>query len=119
MVSNPTIGKYALVPKPIEFSSGPNKLLRLGSSYLAFDPSKSPHYKIVFVGSYPGRLHIHIDIYCSESASWKQILAPGTWLGHTAICGGVIHWLSDDNIVVGFDVYFREDKNAKCTENSL
>ncbi|KAF7152842.1 hypothetical protein RHSIM_Rhsim01G0014100 [Rhododendron simsii] len=105
MVCNPTTGKYALIPKPIEFSSGP-KLLRLwGSSYLAFDPSKSPRYKVAFVGFYPGILNIHIYIYCSESASWKQILAPGTRRGHTAICGGVIHWLNDDNIVVGFDVY--------------
>jgi len=75
--------------------------LRTLCVFLAFDPLKSSHYKVVFMGLYP---HVQIDIYCLERASWKQILAPGRGFRHEVFCGRVIHWLSDGNVVLGIDV---------------
>ncbi|KAF7152356.1 hypothetical protein RHSIM_Rhsim01G0016800 [Rhododendron simsii] len=102
LVCNPTTQTYTLIPQPAEFT--PRALLRV---FLAFDPSKSPHYKVVFMGPDPDLYspYLKIYIYCSESASWRQIHArPGTGFKLGVFCGGVIYWLSDDNVVLGFDV---------------
>lgn len=72
------------------------------SVFLAFDPSKTrPHYKVFFLGF---DSCVQIDIYCSQSVSWKQLRAPGTRIRHKAFCGGVVHWLCDDNVLFGLDV---------------
>ncbi|XP_058202874.1 F-box protein At5g07610-like [Rhododendron vialii] len=105
LVFNPTIQKYRLIiPYPSIYSSGSN-LVRL-HAYLDFDPSKSPHYKVVLLIIYgcPTSFNVGIDIYSSGSMSWKQIHAHGNELIHAAFSGGVFYWFGDENMLVGFDV---------------
>ncbi|XP_028056175.1 F-box protein At5g07610-like [Camellia sinensis] len=48
-----------------------------------------------------------IDIYSSESASWKHIrvsTSPGDSLTRRVFWNGAIHWMSDENIHFRFDV---------------
>ncbi|KAF7152847.1 hypothetical protein RHSIM_Rhsim01G0013900 [Rhododendron simsii] len=105
MVCNPTTQKYALIPDPTVYLYGCDPL-RI-RAYLDFDPSKSPHYKVVLLGhsyGYPG-YNVGIDVYCSGSMAWKQqIRAPGSELISAAFSGGAFYWFSDDNMLVGFDV---------------
>lgn len=101
LVCNPTTQKYTVIPEP-----GPGAFSSGCIALLAFDPSKSPRYKVVFLGVYPyvENPYVQIDIYCPESASWKQIRAPCRSLIHPVFCSGVIYWLSYENVVSGFDV---------------
>ncbi|KAL7224538.1 hypothetical protein ACSBR1_025910 [Camellia fascicularis] len=64
IVCNPTTQKLTLLPQLDRLSL----LYDSFGVYLAFDPSKSPHYKVVFF-----RPCYQFDIYSSETASWKQI----------------------------------------------
>ncbi|KAF7152000.1 hypothetical protein RHSIM_Rhsim01G0017500 [Rhododendron simsii] len=120
LVCNPTTQKYTAIheprpgvftqrytaihePRPGLFSSGVHKLHAL----LAFDPSKSPRYKVVFLGycyQDVGNSYVQIDIYCSESASWKQIRAPCRSLLQAVFCHGVIYWFGYETVMSGFDV---------------
>ncbi|GFY80906.1 hypothetical protein Acr_01g0007150 [Actinidia rufa] len=81
-------------------------------AYLAFDPSKSPHYKVVLVSyddSYlvsPGTFY-DIDIYPSKTASWKHMrltAPPGVSYLRRVFWNGAIHWMSQENIHIRFDV---------------
>ncbi|KAF7152390.1 hypothetical protein RHSIM_Rhsim01G0016600 [Rhododendron simsii] len=101
LVCNPTTQKYTVIPEP-----GPGVFSSGCIALLAFDPSKSPGYKVVFLALYPyvENPYVQIDIYCSESASWKQIRAPCRSLIHPVFCSGVIYWLGHENVVSGFDV---------------
>ncbi|KAL6139473.1 hypothetical protein ACLB2K_057777 [Fragaria x ananassa] len=68
---------------------------------LAFDPSKSPHYKVVCVRTIDGTMvcqHFHILIYSSETQSWR--LLDSSFSIHDRIClndavflNGAIHWV--------------------------
>ncbi|XP_058202903.1 F-box protein At5g07610-like [Rhododendron vialii] len=116
LVCNPTTKTHALIPDPPAFSSlGFPIALR---AFLAFDPSKSPRYKVVFMSLDPDseKLYSQIDVYCSKRASWKQIRAPGLRLGHVALCGDVLHWLSDEDVLLRFDV---DSEMMIETENPL
>ncbi|KAF7153278.1 hypothetical protein RHSIM_Rhsim01G0016500 [Rhododendron simsii] len=102
LVCNPTTQKYTAIhePRPGVFSSGVHALL-------AFDPSKSPCYKVVFLGycyQPVGTSYVQIDIYCSENASWKQIRAPCRSLLRAVFCRRVIYWFGYETVVSGFDV---------------
>lgn len=55
---NPTIKQFTTLPSPNMFPFDMS---------LAFDHSISPHYKVISVGIY-----LHIEIYSSETNSWKQ-----------------------------------------------
>ncbi|KAF7134465.1 hypothetical protein RHSIM_Rhsim08G0073100 [Rhododendron simsii] len=55
LVCNPTTQSYKLLPS--------RHLPCVLRAFLAFDPSKSPHYKVVVMGLYP---RVQIDIYFSE-----------------------------------------------------
>ncbi|XP_058189418.1 F-box protein At5g07610-like [Rhododendron vialii] len=77
---------------------------------LAFDPSKSPHYKVVLLHQYPPK----IEIYSSETAYWKNIVIVilyeqtlcirGCYL-NGASWNGALYWLCDDRYnVLRFDV---------------
>ncbi|KAI8019946.1 F-box protein [Camellia lanceoleosa] len=108
IVCNPTTQKYTTLAEPNSKSLS----LHGFGAYLAFDPLKSPHYKVVLVncsslfagirGSSYG-----INIYSSESASWKHIpvsTSPGDSLTRRVFWNGAIHWMSDGNIHFRFDV---------------
>ncbi|XP_028093466.1 F-box protein At5g07610-like [Camellia sinensis] len=91
IVCNPTTQKFTLLPQLDRRSYQPSGL------YLAFDPSKSPHYKVVLHNClhYCYRLGNHLDIYSSESASWKQIDVSEPLGVEGVFWNGAIHWLSD------------------------
>ncbi|PSS36103.1 F-box protein [Actinidia chinensis var. chinensis] len=81
-------------------------------AYLAFDLSKSPHYKVLLV-SYddnylvsPGTFY-DTDIYPLEIASWKHMrltTPPGVSYLRRVFWNGAIHWMSQENIHIRFDV---------------
>ncbi|KAL7224548.1 hypothetical protein ACSBR1_025920 [Camellia fascicularis] len=106
IVCNPTTQKFTLLPQLDSLSLSYESL----DVCLAFDPSKSPHYKVVFF-----RPRYQIDIYSSETASWKQIT--GSECGPLRDClegvfwNGAIHWLSHEDVHFRFDV--NEEKLIK------
>ncbi|CAL5328381.1 unnamed protein product [Camellia sinensis] len=110
IVCNPTTQKYTTLAEPNSKSS--RLSLHGFGAYLAFDPLKSPHYKVVLVNCAPLFAGIRgssygIDIYSSESASWKHIpvsTSPGDSLTRRVFWNGAIHWMSDENIHFRFDV---------------
>ncbi|KAF7128106.1 hypothetical protein RHSIM_Rhsim11G0068300 [Rhododendron simsii] len=72
LVCNPTTQKFRLLDYHVneQYRSGFSSL----SCWLAFDPSKSPHYKVVmFTSLYYCDPHWEVDIYSSETAWWKKI----------------------------------------------
>ncbi|KAF5956713.1 hypothetical protein HYC85_003938 [Camellia sinensis] len=110
IVCNPTTQKYTALPEPAGTLS---RFLdhKLGA-YLAFDPSKSPHYKVVLVNysfdlcGRSGSSYV-IDIYSSESASWKHIhviAPPGHSLRRRVFSNRAIHWMTSSNLYIRFDV---------------
>lgn len=78
-------------------------------SCLAFDPAKSPYYKIILI-LYPRDSGFYqIDIYFSETKSWKRVDLPVTENGifpliQKAYWNGSIHWMSANDIHLEFDV---------------
>ncbi|CAL5376504.1 unnamed protein product [Camellia sinensis] len=99
VVCNPTTQKFTLLPQLDCLSLS----CELWGVYLAFDPSKSPHYKVVFF-----RPCYQFDIYSSETASWKQItVSECEPLGDClegVFWNGAIHWLSHEDVHFRFDV---------------
>ncbi|XP_028053399.1 F-box protein At5g07610-like [Camellia sinensis] len=77
--------------------------------YLAFDPSKSPHYIVVLVSyirNSDGCFYL-IDIYSLDSTSWTHMRAaapPGYPFAKKVFWNGSIHWMSYDNVYIRFDV---------------
>ncbi|XP_059308475.1 F-box protein At5g07610-like [Lycium ferocissimum] len=61
-VCNPTTKQFTLLPSPDRHYSR--------DLCLAFDPSKSPHYKILNVGFH------YNEMYSSETNSWRQLRDP-------------------------------------------
>ncbi|XP_047978108.1 F-box protein At5g07610-like [Salvia hispanica] len=62
---------------------------------LAFDPSESPHYKVVCIRSTtdrradPDEIHTYrIDVYDSQSRAWKLRMGSFMFPGRLHICGG-------------------------------
>ncbi|XP_058202940.1 F-box protein At5g07610-like [Rhododendron vialii] len=104
LVCNPTTKTHTLIPDPPEFSSG--SVRSSSRAFLAFDPSKSPGYKVVFLGEcYSNSVtNLYICVYCSKSASWKRFRVPDGRHTHEVLCGGVIYWLSHKGVVLGFDI---------------
>ncbi|KAF7135965.1 hypothetical protein RHSIM_Rhsim08G0168000 [Rhododendron simsii] len=105
IVCNPTTQKYKLVPKPTGLSY---RLYVRRGAYLAFDPSKSPHYKVVLGSRYSASKRepwcFEIDMYDSETGNWKKILPPSTCCGRGVFWNGAIHWLSYKKVLLRFEV---------------
>ncbi|KAF5799180.1 hypothetical protein HanRHA438_Chr07g0311531 [Helianthus annuus] len=68
---------------------------------LAFDPTVSPHYKIIYPGQWPGGV-VHVEIYSSETGNWNSRAAQTnlslssfvTFDSGVVYWHGAIHWLS-------------------------
>ncbi|KAK9280491.1 hypothetical protein L1049_014183 [Liquidambar formosana] len=102
-VYNPTTRQYTTLPKTIDYVLGMN---------LAFDPSKSPHYKVVCVqtGEWPDD-HRRIEIYSSETGLWKFIGDTFTAtrridrLYRGVFWNGAVHWVGCNQLaILRFDV---------------
>ena len=84
-VLNPTTKQLTLLPEP---------RANLKGLSLAFDPSKSPHYKVVCVWSikpYQNGCYDQIEIYSSETGSWRTSGEPFTTEDNAQFLGGV-YW---------------------------
>ncbi|CAL5376494.1 unnamed protein product [Camellia sinensis] len=66
-------------------------------AYLAFDPSQSPHYKVVLYNYTPPSYQL--DIYSSESKYWRHITVDALPVKRLegVFWNGAIHWLSNDH----------------------
>ncbi|KAJ4822924.1 hypothetical protein Tsubulata_051572 [Turnera subulata] len=113
-VYNPTTKQSVTIPHPFRTTtktSGPCHGLMEGTRRprhlyglsLAFDPEKSPFYKIVCIRSADsvsdiGVSCLQIEIYSSQTRSWKQSGGPfpvnsGALFQHGVFCNGAIHWI--------------------------
>ncbi|XP_059656058.1 F-box protein At5g07610-like [Cornus florida] len=98
-VFNPTTKQSRTLPWPFSLARYPPDPL-----YLAFDPSKSIHYKVVLLK----RLHevkvdflYQIHVYSSQTNAWRRpsgdhhsFSSSGVDLGNGVYCNGSIHWIS-------------------------
>ncbi|MED6124431.1 hypothetical protein PIB30_058818 [Stylosanthes scabra] len=86
--------------------------------YLAFEPCKSPHYKIIFFNEVVGEREDHpliqVSVYSSETGSWsKHDVLPSSPDNDISIhyngpyCNGAIYW--------NYSVYF--DIDGLCFKN--
>ncbi|KAF7130869.1 hypothetical protein RHSIM_Rhsim10G0184300 [Rhododendron simsii] len=123
VVCNLTTQKFVVLPKLVV--SEWYLWLRSQYYYLIYDPKKSPYYKVVVASFARDDFdNSHINVYSSESGSWKS----GSWKGtvastprirniglvHTAIWNGAIFWMScrpgpescseHDHFYIQFDV---------------
>ncbi|KAL3620819.1 hypothetical protein CASFOL_035731 [Castilleja foliolosa] len=110
-ICNPTTEKHSKIPSPVFRSCSINGMC------LAFDPSKSPHYRVVCVMGCRDVFKLFM-VYSSETGSW------GKYSNHRAVIdiddfnGGVywngsIHWIS--NHKCGESIYFNTiDYDARC-----
>mgnify|MGYP003703475303 CR=1 FL=1 len=76
---------------------------------MAFDPSKSPHYKVLlFSDSYVNDGHwVEIQIYSSQTSSWKHISVPeqrGLRFMFSVFWNGAIQGISYENVHARFEV---------------
>ncbi|KAL6139480.1 hypothetical protein ACLB2K_057784 [Fragaria x ananassa] len=100
IIFNPTTNQFSeLIPPPSNDAG--QQLETYISIALAFDPSKSPHYKVICVRTIDGAIdgqHLHIFIYSSETRSWR--LLDSSFSINNRICfndvvflNGAIHWV--------------------------
>ncbi|MED6112438.1 hypothetical protein PIB30_061740 [Stylosanthes scabra] len=104
-IYNPTTNQHCKIPPPHCEGS------EINGVSLAFDPSKSPHYKVVCVSKKERDMSFQIEIYSSNKGSWRALIcdfvtAPhGTNFHHGVFCNGVIHWLSRlESTLMSFNV---------------
>ncbi|KAL6989450.1 hypothetical protein U1Q18_015199 [Sarracenia purpurea var. burkii] len=109
IILNPTIKQFNLLPEPPAGLQGLN---------LAFDPSRSPHYKVVCVWCtvsirstkpYQSEEQYRIEIYSSETGSWRGSAESfaadyGTQFLGGVYCNGAIHWFNTRSDSLYFEV---------------
>uniref|UniRef100_A0A5B6YU07 F-box domain-containing protein n=1 Tax=Davidia involucrata TaxID=16924 RepID=A0A5B6YU07_DAVIN len=101
-VYNPTTKQFATLPWlcDTDFIDGMN---------LAFDPSKSPYYKVVSLRRRRDQFY-QIELYSSENGSWRPSGDPfeapsGVNFSNGVFCNGAINWLcSSSKTSLCFDV---------------
>ncbi|GLT80289.1 hypothetical protein SLA2020_517380 [Shorea laevis] len=104
-VCNPTTGRFSTIPPIIGDVSAV-----VSGFNLAFEPSKSPYYKLICVRSAAGSVGCHqIEIYSSETGDWKlcgsPFVAPFDMVFNNGVfCNGSIHWISPTGSPMYFDV---------------
>ncbi|KAL6143102.1 hypothetical protein ACLB2K_053798 [Fragaria x ananassa] len=136
-VINPTTKQFTKLIPPAA-AAATTTLPRIFGYALAFDPSKSPHYKVVFLWfrdepSPWGLCSYHnIEIYSSETKSWR--LLNSSFKTHEVIyeegvyCNGAVHWVGlfcevayyhieeeHDGFVDGFP--YSEEKNWETLDS--
>ncbi|KAF5932787.1 hypothetical protein HYC85_028958 [Camellia sinensis] len=79
-IYNPTTSQFATLPQPPRRVLTPLRCFTTFYAYnLAFDPSKSPHYKVVSVNFSCGLPdHYELEIYSSETGLWSPSGDPFT-----------------------------------------
>ncbi|KAI3471005.1 hypothetical protein Pfo_027668 [Paulownia fortunei] len=110
-VCNPTTNKFSTLP---ELDGEGGIWTRILGMSLAFDPAKSPHYKVVCVrglGIDLGEYGYQLEVYSSETGGPWRNCGEQHFTGQVNFEGGVywngsIHWLSDRS---GDSLYFNPD----------
>ncbi|KAJ8540179.1 hypothetical protein K7X08_026568 [Anisodus acutangulus] len=93
-VYNPTTKQYTALPKSVLGTENS----KIHAISLAFDPAKSPHYKVVCVrDSVSSPQHYQIEIYSSETGPWR--FSGGPFIADVNFYNGIywngsIHWIS-------------------------
>ncbi|KAF7811479.1 F-box protein [Senna tora] len=107
-VYNPSTKQYSVLP-PLNSHGG---FWRVRGFCLAFDPSKSPHYKVVCLwkGGFNYTSRHLIEIYSSQDGQWSVSTSFTASLNVEFDCGvfwnGAVHWLNKwEN-----SVYFKVDE---------
>lgn len=120
-ICNPTTRQYTTLPKPHCDVDDSNNYQVL---FLAFDPSKSPHYKVVDVFYEYGYFYpCHIEVYSSDTACWKVSRNPDRFDEFSqCYVGGVFwndafHWASLDEPCFYFDVEQEELRKLPMPPN--
>ncbi|XP_050222853.1 F-box protein At5g07610 [Mercurialis annua] len=102
-VYNPTTRQFTL-PPPL------HHLAEIHGPYLAFDPSKSPHYSVIYLRQNEVEdTDLHIEIYSTKTGIWKvsdSIFQTEHDIGfHGGVFwNGAIHWYTDSGPSICFDV---------------
>ncbi|KAI3946298.1 hypothetical protein MKW98_010422 [Papaver atlanticum] len=113
-ICNPSTKRYSVLPKDIKNSWN----LNICSVSLAFDPLKSPHYKVVCVWRNE-KDNFVIEIYCSRTGSWRLsgnpvAAVPSDIFSKSGVFwNSSLHWMSSDCDSSNFSessVYFDVDR---------
>lgn len=104
VVFNVCTQKYRIVPK---FSGNLSTRWINHRAFLAFDPSKSPHYKVVLVGHVPPPLY-EIRVFSSQSGCWKHVFTQHECHGRGVYWNGAIYWVRHENFYLKFDLDVEE-----------
>ncbi|KAK6121901.1 hypothetical protein DH2020_044356 [Rehmannia glutinosa] len=105
-VYNPTTNKFSTLPK---IDEGGGISVRIHGMSLAFDPAKSPHYKVVCVrqlGLDSGQYEYQFEVYSSETGPWRKCGEPFTTevnFENGVYWNGAIHWVNNG---IGDSLYF-------------
>ncbi|MED6124427.1 hypothetical protein PIB30_058814 [Stylosanthes scabra] len=93
--------------------------------FLAFEPWKSPHYKVIFFSKLVGATKMKVSVYSSETGSWSKHDAVPSFPNDIEIlkndgvyCNGAIHWYvlpGNYTILASLSVYF--DIDRLCFKN--
>ncbi|KAJ7974833.1 putative F-box family protein [Quillaja saponaria] len=108
-IYNPTTKQYSLLPP---FGSSNGALRTVFAVSLAFDPFKSPYYKVVCVrDSGSSGNHFQFEIYSSDTGLWRVCGSSLSAFSNVQFYGGVywhgsVHWIS----TLGNSLYFNIDK---------
>ncbi|XP_059636872.1 F-box protein At5g07610-like isoform X1 [Cornus florida] len=104
-IYNPTTKQYSTLPP----HSGAESSTVFGVS-LAFDPLKSIHYKVICVRSTATSVYYYcIDVYSSETRSWRSCGDPFTTSYDMVLTDGVfwnssVHWIRPSGASLRFDI---------------
>ncbi|XP_010523213.1 PREDICTED: F-box protein At5g07610 [Tarenaya hassleriana] len=103
-VYNPTTKQSTLLP-PINGLSH-----RVVGISLAFDPSKSPHYKVVCLRACDRTSDLfRVEVYSSIAGPWRLsgspfTLPPTIKFGNTVFWNNAVHWFGHLGVCVSFDM---------------
>lgn len=116
-ILNPTTKQFKTLPQPHQDG--------LEDLCLAYDPSESPHYKVVglwrSVSISQWETYYHIEIYSSETGSWRpsgnsytvdEVDFPETSFHGGVYWNGAVNWL---NLGPGDSLYFHIDQERLGT----
>ncbi|CAL5322917.1 unnamed protein product [Camellia sinensis] len=111
-IYNPTTSQFATLPQPPRRVLSPLCCLTTCYDYnLAFDPSKSPHYKVVSVNfSWGLPDHYELEIFSSETSLWSPSGDPfnsDVSFNLGVFWNGALHWISTFG---GDSLYFNVDE---------
>ncbi|KAL7190985.1 hypothetical protein ACSBR2_023121 [Camellia fascicularis] len=107
IVCNLTTKKFSVLP---DIGPTSSELYRGNvCAFLAFDPSKSPHYKVLLFsyGYANNGRWVEIEIYSSQTSSWKHIYVPdprGARFMFNMFWNGAIHCITYANVHARFEV---------------